>query len=250
MTWKTHSQGIMTSSIILYPLVTYEVGQMNLDTIHATILCLCLYILIHASARFGTIFCDLDAHSGAIPQKSGVTLAVNKLLHFVFRGRYKLSHRSWQTHSVDLYVIFTGLPSYMLYSAFLTSGDIIYYLGAVVLLAFCIGAIIHCFMDMFTTKGVWLSIVIAYVLSIGKPKGSYKQYRVKLAPTWFWYPAVTFRDNRGRFSVLPRLTKCYPITDTSTGGEYEDGFRGLFIQLNYLFLMVTIFIYVKSTLLP
>lgn len=246
MTWKTHCQGITTSSIILYPIVVHQLGGMDLDPLKYTILCLTLFVLINASARFGTITPDLDHHSGAIPQKSAVTIAVNKLMHLVFRGKYKLSHRSWQTHSVDLYLLFGGLPAWILYQRFLQDGDVVMYQGAMILCAFTCGAIIHCVMDMFTTKGVWASIILAYILSIGKRKGHYKKYRVRLAPTWFWYPVIQFRNSRGKFSMIPHIYRKFPITDTSTGGDYEDGFRELFVQFNYLFLIITVGIYIKT----
>lgn len=250
MTWKTHSQGIPFSTTLIMPVVLYQLGSLELDVFHYTMLALICWVLVFNCARQGSIFPDLDHHAGSIPQKSTLNIFLNKMLHFVFRGKMKLSHRSWQTHSMDLYAILCGVPAIYLYKQFLETSDIIFYLASIMLIAFMTGAIIHCFMDCYTTKGVWVSIIIAYIFSLGRPKGTYMKFRVKLAPTWFWYFKVKRVNSKGKPTLLPRLYKHYPITNTSTGGDYEDNFRKIVIQFNKLFIIITIVVYTKSVILP
>lgn len=250
MTWKTHSQGIPFSTTLIMPIVFTQLSILKLDTLHYTVICLVCWILVYNSSRQGSIFPDLDHHLDSIPQKSALNIFLSKLLHFIFRGNMKLSHRSWQTHSMDLYVISCGLPSLYFYKMFMTTEDIIYYLVYIMLFAFMTGALVHCFMDCYTTKGIWISIIFAWVFSLGKPKGNYKKFRAKLAPTWFWYIKVSRKDARGRKTLLPRLYKYYPITNTNTGGDYEDSFRKIVIHFNKLFIIITVIVYIKSVILP
>lgn len=244
VTWKTHKNGAFTATIILFPTVIAQMSQMGFSRLHYMILPIMTYILIFSSAQYGTVLADLDHHSGAIPMKNAFTLMINKLLHFIF-GK-SMSHRSWQTHSVDLYLIVVGLPAYFLYQYFMETGDFIVYQGYTMLMGFMLGGIIHCVMDMFTTEGVWLSIIYAWLRSRGKKKGTYKKYRLKLAPVWFWYPKITLYNHNGKRTILPRIYRYYPITTTNTGTEYEAGFRDIIIDLNRLFMVISVIVYIKG----
>ena len=250
MTWKTHSQGIPFSTTLIMPIVIQQIGGMGMSTLDYTISILIAWILVYICARQGSIFPDLDHHEGSIPQKSALNITINKFLHFLFRGKMKLSHRSWQTHSMDLYVIFCGIPSYFFYCKYLEQGNLLYYFASIMILSFMIGGIVHCFMDCFTTHGVWVSIILAFILSLGKRSGAYKNYRTRLAPTWFWYVKWKRLDSRGRCTIIPRPYKYYPITNTNTGGDYEDSFRQIVIHFNKIFLWITIAVYVKNVILP
>lgn len=248
MTWKTHKNGAFTSTILIYPLILNEISKLGFTQLEYTLLAVIIYMLVYNSAQYGTAWCDLDhGNVQSIPLRNLFTKFINRTLNTIW-GK-SISHRSWQTHSMDLYIIFVGVPAMYMYNTFLLTNNFILYLGSVMLTGFMMGALIHCFFDMYTTEGVWASIIIAYILSLGKPKGYYKKYRIKLAPTWFWYPKIGFRTTRGNKTLLPRVYKYYPITNTNTGSSYEDAFRGLIIDINRLMVVMTVLVYFKSNIL-
>ena len=243
MTWKTHKYGAFTSTILIYPTVLKDLWLMQYNALHYTILCVAMLILVYDGAKIGTAFCDFDHDNvESIPLKNTVTRKINWFLQHCCG---EISHRSWQTHSMDLYCLLIGIPTWKLHSIYTYTLDIIVYMGYVILLGFLSGALIHCFMDLFTTRGGYISIILAYILHLILGYET-KRFKVKLAPTWFWYPKIRFCNRNGKPTLLPRLYKYHPIRDVSTGTAWEDNFRAFVKRLNNIFIIISILVYLRG----
>lgn len=231
MTWKTHKHGAFSATLLFYPIVLGIMHQLALDKYEYILLSLIAYIVLFNGAHYGTIFPDLDhGNPRSIPSRNAFTLTINKVIHAL---PWKVSHRAWQTHSCDLYIIIFTPMIYLSYTKFQESLSIVYMLTSILFLGFMGGALIHCFMDMFTRQGVWVSIIWARLFG---GKRGYTKYRVSLAPTWFWYPMFNFK--RG-------FHKVFPVPEPITGGEYENGFRVLVTRLNRVYLVITVAMYLR-----
>lgn len=236
MTWRTHKHGAFSATLLLYPLVLMKMHILGLAKQEYLLLALLAYIILFNGALYGTIFPDLDhGNPKSIPSRNAFTSLINKVMHM---GPIKVSHRSWQTHSCDLYLIVVGIPIYFAFQQYIALQSVIYLLVTVLLMGFMGGALIHCFMDMFTIQGVWVSIILAYLIS---GKKGYKKHRISLAPTWFWYPFFSFQKG---------FHRVFPVPEPITGGEYEKGFRTLIGHLNRLYLVASITIFLKPWWMP
>ena len=249
MTWKTHKNGAFTATLLCMPLIIQQLSQSTNSMEDLTALVLICFILVYNSALYGTAFVDLDhGNINSIPLKNLFTKSISRFMHFIFKGKLKMVHRSWQTHSIDLYLIFVGVPYLRLMRSFSNTGDVITYLLGTILIAFMVGGILHCVMDLFTTDGAWVSVVLAWVLTCVTGK-KLKDYRVSLAPTWLWYPKLEIRYLGGTVP-FPAFYKFYPCPTARTGSDYEDGFRELIVDLNRILGIVIVLLYTKSLWIP
>ncbi|MBR1455096.1 MAG: metal-dependent hydrolase [Lachnospiraceae bacterium] len=145
MTAPTHKQYSVTFAFITCIIVFLtDITSINYY--------LMLVIMLMAS-KYGALFPDIDHSWQNVKEKTVPNWILNKLIHLT-GGK----HRSWQTHSIDIVVIFTVL-SYIIPHK-LYDNKIIDYINLelilIVLIGFCSGWISHIFADMWTSAGVRL----------------------------------------------------------------------------------------------
>jgi len=110
-------------------------------------------IIILCVARRGAIFPDLDHNWKNVGEKTLPNKIINTLIH-VTGGK----HRSWQTHSIDICLIFTVLSYYLpnkLYTFGLIS-EVNKEVAIIIFIGFASGWISHIFSDMLNGAGVRL----------------------------------------------------------------------------------------------
>ena len=159
MTYKTHKQySIAFAYITLMLLYTYKVFEFNYY------LCFPVVILV---SQWGAKFPDLDHEFKIIKDKNVLTWVINKLIHLT-GGK----HRSWQTHSWDICIIYTVLSTYLA-NKFLDNASLT--LALLINSGFVSGWISHLFSDTLNGVGVrllcWLNKKVHFVpRKIGKFK--------------------------------------------------------------------------------
>lgn len=143
MTRPTHKQySVCFAFITIMLFYKYGVTQINYYI---------ALIIILKAAESGALFPDVDHSWQNVSEKTVPNKIINTLIH-ITGG----SHRSWQTHSWDICVIFTAiayfLPKYLYYVGKISvvNEEII----SILLLGFASGWISHLFSDMLTSAGV------------------------------------------------------------------------------------------------
>lgn len=143
MTRPTHKQySVCFAFITMMLFYKYGVTQINYYI---------ALIIILKAAESGALFPDVDHSWQNVSEKTVPNKIINTLIH-ITGG----SHRSWQTHSWDICVIFTAiayfLPKYLYYVGKISvvNEEIV----SLLLLGFASGWISHLFSDMLTSAGV------------------------------------------------------------------------------------------------
>jgi len=123
---------------------------------------LTLPILLMAG-KAGSLFPDVDHTWQNVHDKTYINKIINTLIH-ITGGK----HRSWQTHSWDICILFT-ICSYiipnMLYSYNMIS-EVNKEIGSLLLIGFSAGWISHLFSDMLTSAGVKLICFSSFKLKL------------------------------------------------------------------------------------
>lgn len=143
MTRPTHKQySVCFAFITMMLFYKYGVTQINYYI---------ALIIILKAAESGALFPDVDHSWQNVSEKTVPNKIINTLIH-ITGG----SHRSWQTHSWDISIIFTAiayfLPKYLYYVGKLSVVN--YEILSLLLLGFASGWISHLFSDMLTSAGV------------------------------------------------------------------------------------------------
>lgn len=145
MTYPTHRQYAISFSFIAAMLL-YKFGLTEINYY----LALPIVILV---SKYGGLFPDIDHTWKNVKEKTVPNKIINTLIHWT-GGK----HRSWQTHSIDILLVFT-LGS-MLIPSYLYRAEIISSVNKEVLsilaLSFSAGWISHLVADMMTSAGVRL----------------------------------------------------------------------------------------------
>lgn len=101
------------------------------------------------TARYGALMPDVDHNWNSVADKTFPNRILNVFIHLT-GGR----HRSWQTHSLDIYFLFLGIlwffPVEVLYSIGWDTINV----GLLLLYGFMLGWGSHLFSDMLTPRGV------------------------------------------------------------------------------------------------
>lgn len=107
--------------------------------------------ILLSTAKYGALFPDVDHTWQNVKEKTVPNWIINKIIH-ITGGK----HRSWQTHSWDIALIFALLaffiPKLMLKNQIIT--EINYEVLQLILYGFTFGWISHLFSDMLTSAGV------------------------------------------------------------------------------------------------
>lgn len=155
MTWPTHREYSVTFAFI----TTMVLYHINLTEINYYLV---LAIILLAS-KYGALFPDLDHTWKNVKEKTIPNKIINKLIHLT-GGK----HRSWQTHSIDIVIIFTILSYYIpnkLYEYEKISAvnkEVI----VILLLGFSSGWISHIVSDMLTSAGVRLMCLSRFKIAL------------------------------------------------------------------------------------
>lgn len=109
--------------------------------------------ILLATAKYGAEFPDVDHHWGNVHNKTVVNKIINVFIH-ITGGK----HRSWQTHSLDIYVLFTFIV--IIVPTRLCNEGLISTVNAEVMkllfLGFSSGWLSHLFSDSLTSEGIRL----------------------------------------------------------------------------------------------
>lgn len=145
---------------------------------------LSLLILLLISKQ-GALFPDVDHIWKNVKEKTTVNWIINKLIH-ITGGK----HRSWQTHSIDIWAIFgfitCFLPNYLYNKGVIdiVNKEVL----SLVLIGFISGWGSHLFSDMLTPEGVrlvcWNNFKLKFVpRAVGRLKfntgGSWEEFNYK-----------------------------------------------------------------------
>lgn len=151
MTRPTHEQySVCFAFITMMLFYKYGITQLNYY--------IALVILLEA-AKAGALFPDVDHTWQNIAEKTIPNKIINVLIH-ITGG----THRSWQTHSWDICIIFTAvaylLPKYLYYvdKISIVNSEVL----GILMLGFASGWISHLLSDMLTSAGVKLICFINF----------------------------------------------------------------------------------------
>lgn len=151
MTYRTHKQySIAFAYIALMILYTLKLFDFNYY------LCFPIILLI---SQWGAKFPDLDHNFNQIKDRNVLTWIINKLIHLT--GGH---HRSWQTHSWDICIIYAILSNYLTHK-YMNGTDA--GLAFIINCGFISGWVSHLFSDMLNGVGIrlfcWYKQTIALV---------------------------------------------------------------------------------------
>lgn len=177
MTSKTHKVYSVSFALIV-GMVMYK----NNITVVNYYLSLLILLLI---SKQGALFPDVDHIWKNVKEKTTVNWIINKLIH-ITGGK----HRSWQTHSIDIWAIFgfitCFLPNYLYNKGVIdiVNKEVL----SLVLIGFISGWGSHLFSDMLTPEGVrlvcWNNFKLKFVpRAVGRLKfntgGSWEEFNYK-----------------------------------------------------------------------
>lgn len=146
MTGPTHRK-FSVSWACLLAITMYRFNLISINYYLALPLLFCI-------ARYGALFPDVDHSWDKVKDKTFVNFIINKLIHLTGG-----SHRSWQTHSWDIYLV-VCMSSVIIPQKLLEAGKIDYLnfeILRLILYGFLAGWGSHLFSDMLTSAGVRLT---------------------------------------------------------------------------------------------
>lgn len=148
MTYKTHKQfGILFSLIAL--MVLYRFNEFRINYYIAM-------VLILPASNFGARIPDYDHNWGSVRDKTILAWIINKAIHMT-GGR----HRSWQTHSWDIALVFLAM-AVAIPTKWYDAGGLGAYgrdIMMLILVGIASGWISHLVSDMLTWAGVRVSCI-------------------------------------------------------------------------------------------
>lgn len=145
---RTHKAGGCLAMLATY---CYLQSRGFMPEIHPLVQLLIMY----PAASWGSTMPDLDQSFNSLPEKTPVSIAVNKLLYLG-----KVKHRSWQTHSI----LTMGLLIFVLLSLVFLSGKYAWFgideqsckILYLLVLGLAVGIGSHLLLDLMTYEGIQL----------------------------------------------------------------------------------------------
>lgn len=198
MTGPTHRK-FSISGVCLIAVVMYKFNLISINYY------LALPILF-TTARYGALFPDVDHSWDKVKDKTFINWVVNKLIHLTGG-----SHRSWQTHSWDIFLAIT-IASIVLPQKLYELGRIDFInleILRLILYGFLTGWGSHLFSDMLTSAGVRITCFSnTKIALVPKSLGSLK---FNTGERWeaFIYKVVKIVN-----IALGILCIIYPLTDS------------------------------------
>ena len=216
MTAKTHKQfaicWVYLGAIFIY---NNNISEVN------------YYLMVAIMIAFGeagALFPDIDHTWRNVKDKTTVKWILNKIIHAT-GGR----HRSWQTHSWDICILFTGfcyLSSISMYDKGILTKTNFEVLN-IITSGFNLGWISHLFSDMLTSSGVRIfSFSSKKVALVPKYVSRTKLLVMSIGLTLLGAVAIGFNFNVGWLIILVGLWMCYLAIKLgnirfNTGKEWE-----------------------------
>lgn len=156
MTARTH-RAFAVSWAFVGAMILYTSGLMTVNY------WLSAFIMLQVS-KVGGLFPDVDHDWSNVKDKTLPNFLINKIIH-ISNGK----HRSWQTHSIDICLLFVILtfigPNMLMGWNIISATDVT--LLALIMCGFSLGWLSHIFADMLTSAGVrvlcWKTKKIALV---------------------------------------------------------------------------------------
>ena len=143
MTYITHKVFAVWAVTLAHMILWYNgIGEVNYYL---------AWIIMLYAGKSGALFPDVDHNWNSVKEKTMVNKMINAFIHATGG-----THRSWQTHSWDIALVFT-LISFILPPQLVRMGAISQVNGAILsllLVGFAIGWISHLFSDMLSSAGV------------------------------------------------------------------------------------------------
>ena len=143
MTYKTHRK-FAIFWVYIGALVIYKLNISNINYY-------LMLIVMLLTGRAGALFPDVDHDWSNVKEKTTTNYIINKVIHLT-GGK----HRSWQTHSWDICIVFTlfcYISSIVLFRNGLISA-VNFELFNIITMGFNLGWMSHLFSDMLTSAGV------------------------------------------------------------------------------------------------
>lgn len=143
MTYNTH-RAFMVWWVLVMNIIIYTRGLTAVDYY------LSMLVMLQFG-KLGALFPDIDHTWKNVKEKTVPNLIINKIIHLTGG-----THRSWQTHSIDIVIIFSLLafilPDYLCNIGLLdiVNSNIL----SIILLGFSSGWVSHIISDMLTSAGV------------------------------------------------------------------------------------------------
>lgn len=145
MTFPTH-RAFAIGWVLLGSMFLYANGMTEINYFLAMIIMLQI-------GKYGALFPDIDHNWKNVKDKTVPNWVINKIIH-ITGGK----HRSWQTHSLDIALVFTffsaTLPQTLLEMGKIS--EVNEEVLKIVMLSFSLGWLSHLFSDMLTSAGVRL----------------------------------------------------------------------------------------------
>lgn len=157
MTGKTHRAGGVVAAMVGFTLLRDKGLLFN------NINPLVQFAIIYPFAYWGSTASDLDHNPDSIPSKDIVSKAINKVLHLTEKidngknpitGILNAKHRSWQTHSIEIFALLILLLHNILHSKVTSIGDADMLIVSLILMGIVIGMMAHLILDVITPSGI------------------------------------------------------------------------------------------------
>lgn len=160
MTGKTHRAGGVVAAMVGFTMLKNH--GLLFDNINPLV----QFAVIYPFAYWGSTASDLDHNPESIPSKDIVSKAINKVLHLTEKidngknpvtGILNAKHRSWQTHSVEIFALLILLLNSMLKGKFASLGDADTVIISLMLMGVIIGILAHLVLDVITPSGILIA---------------------------------------------------------------------------------------------
>lgn len=115
-----------------------------------------IYLIMMGLATKGALFPDVDHAWRNVKDKTVTNWLLNKAIHLTGG-----THRSWQTHSIDICII-SCIILYRTMKGLYGTGamsDVNYQVGLIILVAYYTGWLSHLVSDMLTTAGIYIFLL-------------------------------------------------------------------------------------------
>lgn len=154
MTYMTHKV-FAIGWVLIGNMILYTRGVTNVNYYLALIITL-------QAGKYGALFPDVDHHWASVKEKTAVNFAVNKFIHMT-GGK----HRSWQTHSWDVWLVITSIGLLIPTLDTIEMSTVNRELFKILWIGFTMGWMSHLVSDMLTGEGVrlfcWRKFKIRFV---------------------------------------------------------------------------------------
>ena len=195
MTGKTHRAGGVVAAMVGFTLLQDK--GLLFDNINPLV----QFAVIYPFAYWGSTASDLDHAPESIPSHDVVSKAINKVLHLtnkidngknIFTGILNAKHRSWQTHSIEIFAILLLLLRNILKGDVSGIGEADTVFVSLMLMGVIIGLLAHLILDVITPSG----IVIATTSLLNK------LFKLKLPEKIHLVPNIKFFATGGTWETL------------------------------------------------